>query len=145
MQEWWSSWDRVLPVAICIQELGPFHSPLCTGPTRGELVSRDCSDFWAQMLDHHFLSSDCLRQDQPGVHRVQEWWSSWDRVLPDAICTQELGMFLSPLHVSCQERAALPGPLTQAYRPTGGTSSSQRQQDQLTPEITRWRKASTRT
>ena len=39
-----------------------------------------------------------------------------------------------------QERAGLPGVLTQAYRPTGGTSSSQRQQEHLTPEITRWRK-----
>jgi hypothetical protein len=35
--------------------------------------------------------------------------------------------------------------LTQAYRSTGGKSSSQRQQDQLTPEITRWQKASERT
>ena len=42
------------------------------------------------------------------------------------------------VHWSCQERAGLPGVLTQAYRPTGGTSSSQRQQEHLTPEITRW-------
>jgi hypothetical protein len=34
--------------------------------------------------------------------------------------------------------------LTQAYRIIGGTSSSQRQQEHLTPEITRWRKANTR-
>jgi hypothetical protein len=33
------------------------------------------------------------------------------------------------------------GVLTHAYRPTGRTSSSQRQQDYLTPEITRWQKA----
>ena len=44
-----------------------------------------------------------------------------------------------------QERADLPRVLTESYRPTGGTRSSQRQQDQLTPEITRWQKASTRT
>ena len=42
------------------------------------------------------------------------------------------------VHWSCQERAGLPGVLTQAYRLTGGTSSSQRQQEHLTPEITRW-------
>jgi hypothetical protein len=30
--------------------------------------------------------------------------------------------------------------LTQAYRLTGGTSSSQRQQEYLTQEITRWQK-----
>jgi hypothetical protein len=34
--------------------------------------------------------------------------------------------------------------LTQAYRLTGGTSSSQRQQEHLTPEITRWQKANAR-
>jgi hypothetical protein len=36
------------------------------------------------------------------------------------------------------ERAGLQGVLTQPYRPTGGAHSSQRQQDHLTPEITRW-------
>jgi hypothetical protein len=49
------------------------------------------------------------------------------------------------VHESCQGRAHLPRVLTQAYRCIGGTSSSQRQQDQLTPEITRWQKASART
>jgi hypothetical protein len=39
-----------------------------------------------------FLSGDCLWQNQLGVHRVQEMWNSWDRVLPVAICTQELGL-----------------------------------------------------
>jgi hypothetical protein len=34
--------------------------------------------------------------------------------------------------------------LTQAYRLTGGTSSSQRHQEHLTPEIIRQRKANTR-
>jgi hypothetical protein len=38
-----------------------------------------------------------------------------------------------PLHRSSQGRSAG----LEAYRPTGGTSSNQRQQDQLTPEITR--------
>ena len=33
--------------------------------------------------------------------------------------------------------------LTQAYMPTGGTSSNRRQKDQLTPEKIRWQKAST--
>jgi hypothetical protein len=37
-----------------------------------------------------------------------------------------------------QERACPPGMMKQAYRPTGGISSSQRQQEYLTPEITRW-------
>ena len=38
------------------------------------------------------------------------------------------------VHWSCQERAGLPGVLTQAYRLTRGTSSSQRQQEHLTSE-----------
>ena len=42
------------------------------------------------------------------------------------------------------ERAGLPLGLTQAYRPTGGTSSRERQQEHLTPKITRWQKANTR-
>ena len=48
------------------------------------------------------------------------------------------------VHWSCQETAGHPGVLTQAYRSIGGTSSSQRQQDHLTPEITRWQKANIR-
>ena len=63
------------------------------------------------------------------------------------------GLYLQPggeavpqpsVHWSCQEGAGLPGVLTQAYRLTGGTSSSQRQQEHLTPKITRWQKANTR-
>ena len=48
------------------------------------------------------------------------------------------------MHWSSQERAGLPGALTQAYRLTGGTRVGQRQQEQLTPEITRWWKANAR-
>jgi hypothetical protein len=43
-----------------------------------------------------------------------------------------------------QERAGLPGVLKQAYRPTGGMSSSQTQQEYLTPKKTRWEKANER-
>ena len=27
----YGSWERVFPATICTQELGQFHSPLCTG------------------------------------------------------------------------------------------------------------------
>jgi hypothetical protein len=40
------------------------------------------------------------------------------------------------------ERVGLPGVLTEGNRITGGKSSSQRQLEHLTPEITRWGKAS---
>jgi hypothetical protein len=47
----------------------------------------------------------------------------------------------SALTTGTQERVGLPGVLTEANIITGGTSSSQRQLEYLTPEITRWRKA----
>jgi hypothetical protein len=47
----------------------------------------------------------------------------------------------STLKTVTQERVGLPGGLTKANRITGGTTSSQRQLEYLTPEITRWRKA----
>jgi hypothetical protein len=50
----------------------------------------------------------------------------------------EYGAVLQPsVHCSCQDRTGLPGVLTQAYRLTGGTTSSQKQLEHLTPEITR--------
>ena len=64
-----------------------------------------------------------------------------------------MGLYLQPgvgavpqpsAHWSCQERAGLPGVLTQTYRLTGKTSSSQRHQEHLTPEITRRQKANSR-
>lgn len=33
---------------------------------------RECSDSQTQREDCHFLSGDCLRWDQPGVHRPKE-------------------------------------------------------------------------
>ena len=37
------------------------------------------------------------RWDQPGAHRLQKLQSNWDKVLPASVCTQELGLFHSPL------------------------------------------------
>jgi hypothetical protein len=48
------------------------------------------------------------------------------------------------VHKFHQERAGLPGVLTQAHKHTGGTSSSQRHQDHITREIPRWRKENAR-
>jgi hypothetical protein len=50
----------------------------------------------------------------------------------------------SVLTTGTQERVGLPRMLTEANRITGGTSSSQRQLEHLTREITRWRKAKVR-
>jgi hypothetical protein len=48
LQKQQSSWDRVLPASICTQEVGLFHSPLCTGLARRELVSQKC---WHRLTD----------------------------------------------------------------------------------------------
>ena len=45
-----------------------------------------------------FPSNDCLRKNQTGAHRPQKRWNSWDKVRPASICTQELGLFHSPLY-----------------------------------------------
>jgi hypothetical protein len=45
------------------------------------------------------------------------------------------------LTTGSQERVGLPVVLTEVNRFTGGTRSSQRQLEHLTPEVTRWRKA----
>jgi hypothetical protein len=50
----------------------------------------------------------------------------------------------SALTTETQKRASLPGLLVEAKRITKGTSSNQRQPEQLTPEITRWQKADVR-
>ena len=47
----------------------------------------------------------------------------------------------SALTTGNQERVGHPGVLTEAYRITEETSSSQKQLEHLTPEITRWLKA----
>jgi hypothetical protein len=50
----------------------------------------------------------------------------------------------STLNTGIQERVGLPGVLKEANRITGGTSSSQRQLEHLTLEITKWKKANVR-
>ena len=50
----------------------------------------------------------------------------------------------SALTTGTQEKVGLPGVLTEANKTTGGTSSSQRQLEHLTLEITRWQKANVR-
>ena len=50
----------------------------------------------------------------------------------------------SALTNGTQERADLPGVLTETNRLIGGVSSSQRHLNHLTPEITRWQKANLR-
>jgi hypothetical protein len=71
---------------------------------------------WAQVRPPLMLRGIHL---EPSGHRNQ--WAAWDRL---------------EIPRSCWERAGLLGVLK--HRLAGGTGRSQRQQDQLTPEITRW-------
>ena len=75
----------------------------------------------------------------PLGHRNQG--TAWDRILLVSICTLEL--YTTLYTQSSPERTGLPGVLT--HRLAGGTSQSQRQQDQMKPEITRWLEARART
>jgi hypothetical protein len=88
--------------------------------------------------DLHFLSRVSLRQDHSGEHRPQKQKSFWNKVLWVYICSQELGLFCYPLCTGLARRAGLLGVLKLVYRLIGGTSSSQRQQEHVTPEIIRW-------
>jgi hypothetical protein len=68
------------------------------------MVSEECFHSRAKKWDLHFLSNNNLKQDQPGMHRAQEQWKRWDRLLLVAICTQELRLFHSPLYTGSTRR-----------------------------------------
>ena len=107
-----------------------------------------------------FLSRVSLRQVHTGEHvGCRRKRGSWTGSLQSFILSQEVELILSPLctfpdrgELACrecsdpgtQDRACLPGVLTEANRHTEGTSSNQRQLEHLTPEITRWQKANIR-
>ena len=130
-----------------------------------------CIDFWALFLLGYlllvcrnaianFLSRVSLRRVHTGEHvGCRRKRGSWTGSLQSFFLSQEVGLILSPLctfpdigELACrecsdpgtQDRACLPGVLTEANRHTEGTSSNQRQLEHLTPEITRWQKANVR-
>ena len=41
---------------------------------------------------------------EPGVHRAQEQWNRWVRILPVPICTRKLQLFHSPLDIGPSRR-----------------------------------------
>ena len=93
-----SFWDMVLQAYICGQKVELILGPLCTFPARGELASRECSDHRNQGGgDCHFLSCDSLRQVHSGVYKLQKQQNSWGRFLSAYFCSQEVGLFCSPL------------------------------------------------
>ena len=93
--------------------------------------------------DCYFLSVDSLRWDQKFTDRRSRQAAETGS---NGLTSQLGGGAVLQLfiHWPCHEKVGLPGVLTEAYRLTGGTSSSQRQQEHLTLEITRWQKTKAR-
>jgi hypothetical protein len=110
--------SRAEPLVICTTSLPEERLTLGRAQTRG------------LGGDFHFLFCDSLRWIHWGVHRLQEQQNKWDRDILDYFCSQEVELFHSPL-CPCLTRRELDllGVLTQCYRLTGGTSSSQRQEE----------------
>ena len=101
---------------ICTQELKLFHSTQCMGPLRRDLFSQECLHSQAQWGNEKHTG-----HRNSGAAGTETFWS------PSAPRAKAVPQ--PSVHRSCQETAGLPGMLTQAYRPIGRTSSSQRQQD----------------
>jgi hypothetical protein len=88
--------------------------------------------------NHHFHSGNSLGRSTQ-EHIVHRSSRAAGKGPTDLHLHPGAGAVLQPsVHWSCQDRAGLPGVLTQAYRLPGGTNSSKTQQEYLTPQITRW-------
>jgi hypothetical protein len=135
------------------QDLSGFHLPLeqtlCHSspypdPSRREQVSQEYWHMWENRWDHHFYSNSWPKRDLCRAIRTQEPRNEQGQDLSgfhlcfraDPVPQLSISTFLS-------ERMGLPGVLI--HRLTEGTSHSQRQQNQLTPEINRWQEARERT
>jgi hypothetical protein len=130
---------RILPVSICLQSW-PCATSLYIQIPLGESWSPRSAD--TPMSTGRTTTS--APRDLPGALRTPELMNSPGQdpssfhLHPGA---DRLPQFSIPKFLL--ERIGLPGVLTHKF--AGGTSHSQRQQDQLTPEITRWWEASERT
>ena len=113
--------------ACCAQvALGETCSPrsVFTPGLRGKIATVSPVTVWSEAGQEH------LRHNISGAAGIG-YFSS-------AICTQSVGCFRALwTQVLLGEQAGLPEVLKQAYRVIGVTSSSQRQQEHLTSEITR--------
>jgi hypothetical protein len=144
-----------LPAFILSREAELSPRSLCNFPNRGELASREGSYLKTQVRSPSSIpglsETSLLRR----ALRVQKHQSFLDRIpfdfhpQPGGRAEPQTTVYLPHQRKAClptgsaltprtQERAGLPGMLPEANRLTGETSSSQRQLEQLTPEITRW-------
>jgi hypothetical protein len=107
---------------------------------RRELVSQECLHICSTGKTTTSLQIPGPRGTLTESSGYRNQGSAWDRILLISVCTPELTLY----HSSPYPSSSLKELISQEIVP-GGTSQSQRQQDQLTPEITRCRKAITRT
>lgn len=130
-------------LGLC-RELTLCHSSPYPCPTRRELVSQECQQASEHRWDQHFCSNSWPKRNQPRAIRTQEPRNSQGQD-PSGFCLHLRADPVSQLSIPkfLPEITGLPGVLT--YSLAGGTSHSQRQQDQLTQEITRWWESRTRT
>jgi hypothetical protein len=132
------------PSSFCLcPELTLWHSSPYPDPARRELVSQECWHTWEHRWDLYFWSNPWPKRDLPRALKTQETRNSRGQD-PSSF---HLHLIADPvpqlfIHKFLPERTGLPEVLT--HRLIGGKSHSQRQQDQLTPEITRWWEARAR-
>jgi hypothetical protein len=154
-----ASWTGSLQAFIISQEAELRTRSLATFPARGKTASREGFDPRTQVR-----APSCIRVSQRPIHTgeltghrsnrtswtgtLQTFIFSLERELQSrSLCTFPTRGDLaaeSALPTGTQERVGLSGVLREANIITGGTSSSQRQLEHLTPEITRWQKANIR-
>ena len=111
---------------------------------RRGLFSQEWFHSWLMMWNLHLLSNNCLEQGSEEHTRRRNSVEAGTGSFQSSSAPRDWAVPEPSVQNFCQERTGLPGVLIQAYRPTKGTSSIERQQDNLTPEITRWWKANTR-
>lgn len=135
-----AAWDKILPVSICTQSWScatALHTEILPGR---EMVSQE---FW-HTCEHHFCSNSWPKRNQHSVIETQKPFNSQGQDL-SGFCLHPRADTVPRLSIPnvLLERTGLPGVLTGKL--AGRTSHSQRQQNQLTPEISRWWEARART
>lgn len=139
-------WKCLFYPSICAGETTLCHNPIHFILAQRKLSSMrvDISKLTSETTTVTSIRGPCGTYPGPSGfinHRVAR-----DIIIPVSICTPELTLCHTPPHPKLTQTKFDPDEhqLTQEHRFTGGKSSSQRQQDQLIPEITRWQEANTR-
>jgi hypothetical protein len=140
-QNQWSSWERTLLVCHLHQQVEAVPQPTVHRSCQETPVFPGVFSFPGSEVRQLLSLQQFSGAGQQRSHgRGQEQCHSWDGIFPVHSAPRDWALKELLVYKFHQERDGLPGVLTQDYRPTGGTSSSQRQQEYLIPELTRWQK-----